>query len=444
MGMSPEPPQPSDDGARRGDVILITASHGFPPTQARFSRATELVLAMGERGVVVDVVVLLERPLEPPEEDALDLLRAAANELDLVRHPSSDALWGAARARLAGALGLGQGLGGFLHCPRRLISRLRSRHAPRGYRAAIVSGVQLAPALAAFPRWTDRLLDVQRLGSAAFASHRDCGRPDELDAFADPLQELRLLGRADLVLVSSQEDAVALRQEGHPGDLLLVPPLAPRPPSPAGAGSLAYEGPIRPPRILCVGSDTAANLDGLRWFRRLVFPAITRAVPTCRLRIVGEAARHIEPGPGVDRIGWVDRLDEELRDAAVVALPLRMGSGVRRRLVEALGHGKAVATTRVGAHGAGLVPGLDAIVADRPEELAFEIVRVLTSGEVRTGLERRARELAASRFGAGQSIDALCRWLGLLLPELELEAPLEAAPAAARVFTHSPQAAARA
>ena len=150
----------------------------------------------------------------------------------------SRGIWGAAWARVSGAMGLGGKLGGGGHCPRRLLSRLRSRHAPRGHRAVIVSGVQLAPALAVFPRWTDRLLDVQRLGSAAFASHLACGRPDELDAFADPAQELRLLRGADLVLVSSTDDAIALRQAGHPGDLLLVPPLAPRPEARRDSGRL--------------------------------------------------------------------------------------------------------------------------------------------------------------------------------------------------------------
>jgi len=122
-----------------------------------------------------------------------------------------------------------------------------------------------------------------------------------------------------VILVGCPRDAEVLRSRGVRGEIVVVPPAA--------AGSIDSTTPIRPPRVLCVGSETVANLDGVRWFRKNVYPAILQLAPTCRLRLVGEMARHVDPAPGVDRIGWVDNLDEEYANAALVALPCGWGRG---------------------------------------------------------------------------------------------------------------------
>jgi glycosyltransferase involved in cell wall biosynthesis len=173
--------------------------------------------------------------------------------------------------------------------------------------------------------------------------------------------------------------------------------------------------PPRPPRILFVGSDTIANLDGLRWFRRQVFPQILQSVPTCRLRVVGEAARHIEPGPAIDQVGPVDHVEKEYDAAAVVILPLRMGSGVRRRAVEAIAARKALVTTSIGAYGLSLRPMQDAVVSDDPGELASETIRILSTDQLRIDYEENAVALARRDLNPRQAMASLCRALGLPL-----------------------------
>ncbi|MBI4600395.1 MAG: glycosyltransferase family 4 protein [Planctomycetes bacterium] len=411
--MPPRGTELDERALERPEVLIVAPSHGYPPTQARLARPLELASELSRRGASVDIVLLLERPLQPYEEDGLEELRAAARDLDLVRHPAAGGLLGHALVRLREALPPAPKLGGWLSCPPKLLALLRARHAPRGYRAVIACGVELARALEVFPRWTERLLDIPRIGRDAHESHARAGRPDAFEAFAGGERELALLGGADALLVRCTADAVRLRQIGFQGDLCSAPIVA--------RGAAALEAapraepvePIRPPRILCVGSETTANLDGIRWFRRQVFPAIARRAPTCRLRLVGEVSRHIEPGPGVDRIGWVERLDEEYRDAAIVALPLRMGSGLRRRLVEALGCGKAVAATTVGAHGSGLVPQEDAVIADGAAAFAEEIGRALTSDVLRKVYEKRALAAARTAFSPEQALAALAERLDL-------------------------------
>jgi len=396
-------PEFTDAVKDRPRVLILAGSHGFPPTQARLSRPAEVATALRQSGAAVDLLLLEEKQLQPAEEDALGVLRGMVDEFELVRHPALTSFPFQAIQCLRTAFSCVDRLGGRLHCPQRLMRLLRTKYADREYQAVLVCGVRLARGLEAFPQRVEKFIDLPCLGADAHRSHERLGRGDALSAFSDAGREQRLLSLADAVLLTSVADTVRLRELGIRKDIVLVPPTGRLLASSRGRFTpdgfeAPYFAPRRPPRILCVGSETTANLDAVRWFRRQVYPRLVLAAPTCRLRLVGEVARHIEPGPGVDRIGWVDCLEEEYRDASVVVLPLRMGSGVRRRAVEALTRGKALATSTIGAYGTGLEPQRDAIIADDPRTLALEIGRTLASDKLRRAYEERALRVAHENF----------------------------------------------
>lgn len=406
--------QQADSGSLDGSavssrILIIAASHGFPPTQARLDRVEELSRSLAARGAAVDVLLFAERLLQPFEEERVQALKGHARSVCVVEHPAAACRLYRALLQVGERVRMKPRLGGRIHCPSRLRQEVSLRLAREGYSAVIVRGVHLSRLLSLFPAWTEKIVDLERVGFAAHRSHARHGRADELDVFDDAAREISLLSEAAAVLVASREEAVLLREHDFHGDLILAPP------APRLLPSAIPGPPLRPPRILCVGSDTTANLDGIRWFRRQVFPRITGAAPTCRLRLVGEAARHIEPGPGVDRIGWVGRIEEEYANASIVALPLRMGSGLHRRAVEALAEGRALATTTTGAMGIRLVAGRDAIVADDAGDLAVAIGHVLASDEVRKSLERSALSLAAESFAPSHAFRGLVERLGLQL-----------------------------
>jgi hypothetical protein len=367
----------------------------------------------------VDWVVLVERDLEFFEEEDLLSFRNHLRELGIVDHPSLGSLLGRALRRVAESLRLPVTARPERQLPRQLLRLIESRYRQREYQTVIVSGLQLAGVLEMFPRWTQKILDLPRSDTEAWSDCARQGRADGLPAPVDPDELGRLLECAESLVVTSAEDAVSLRTEGHQIDCILVPPAGWLGGPPRYGDPRCREPEQHPPRILVVGSETTANLDGFRWFRHEVLPRIQQTIPTCRLRIAGELGRYLEPAPGVDRIGRVDDLDEEYARATLVALPLRMGSGVHRRAVEALVRGKALCTTSVGARGTGLTPQIDAIVADDPAVLAEESARVLGSEEVRCEYEARALRLGQDRFDAETSMAALADVLGL--PRLPAE-----------------------
>jgi len=402
---------------RPSEVLVIAPLHPFPARSGSAVRIAQYVRHIGEQGLGVDLAVLSDGPSLGRDVEAAQAAIRFCHRVVVVRHPIASSAVARFSYRAWGRLA-GFRLGDWLHCPPRLSRAVRRHFAFRPYRAVIVSGVHLARLSSLFRSPTLRILETQDVWYDRYQSYAALGRAAELGNFADPRREARLVERFHAVLAISARDAAIFRELGVRCPIHVVPFAADAQllgtdgADGEGNGSLEAE-PARPPRILFVGTETSSNLDAIRFFRHRVFPAVRRQAPTCRLRVVGLSAHHLEPGPGVELVGWVDHLASEYRAAAAVVVPLRMGSGLKTKVVEALAHGKALLTTLVGAQGIDLQPGRDAVVSDDPAVLAREAVRILTDDAARLAYEANARALASQLFDPEVAFRPLRELLGL-------------------------------
>ena len=162
-------------------------------------------------------------------------------------------------------------------------------------------------------------------------------------------------------------------------------------------------------RCLFVGSGSFHNYDGLRWFLESCRPRIRAEVPDATLDVCGSVCFRFDDVPaGVTLRGVVEDLGASYRDASLAIVPLRMGSGLKVKLVEALAHALPVVTTPVGAQGLlGLSPR-SFLLGASAEEFATQTVALLRSFELRKELAGAARrcatlftpELAFAEFAA--------------------------------------------
>jgi len=158
-----------------------------------------------------------------------------------------------------------------------------------------------------------------------------------------------------------------------------------------------YDPQLRPagPLVIFTGSmDWEPNIDGVEYFCRQAWPRVLTSVPGARFRIVGRDPRpRVKKlaSPSIEVTGSVDSIIDHLRDAAVVVVPLRIGSGTRLKIYEAMAMGKAVVSTGIGAEGLDVHDGKDILLADRPKPFADAVVTLL-----RDEVERRRYELAAA------------------------------------------------
>jgi succinoglycan biosynthesis protein ExoO len=204
--------------------------------------------------------------------------------------------------------------------------------------------------------------------------------------------ELELLGKADAI-VAIQADEAAIVAGGLPGHQIVVAPMAVEVASEIQVGE---DG-----ALLFIGSMAQPNIDGLAWFLDSVWPAIKARHPAARLDVVGSVCHHLgPPPPGVTLHGVVPSTDRFYAAAGIVISPLRAGSGLKIKLIEAMGRGKAIVASNITLQGVGGIIGDSVRVADSPETWIAAIDSLIDDPGAREGLSRRSREIALERFGS--------------------------------------------
>ena len=81
-----------------------------------------------------------------------------------------------------------------------------------------------------------------------------------------------------------------------------------------------------------------------------------------------------------------------------MVVPLRSGSGMRVKILEALARGMPTVTTSVGCEGIDATGGAHLLIADTPATFAAEVVRVLTDDALAMSLSQSSRELVRNKY----------------------------------------------
>lgn len=144
------------------------------------------------------------------------------------------------------------------------------------------------------------------------------------------------------------------------------------------------------------------NVEGLRLFVDEIWPRVRLHRPRARFVIVGVRpnAEVLAMGgrPGIQVIGPVPDVRPFLASASVAVVPLRLGTGTRLKILEALAAQVPVVSTSLGAEGLDLLPGRDIAVTDAPDAFADAVVHLLSfPGEARV-LARGGNAVVRDRY----------------------------------------------
>lgn len=219
-------------------------------------------------------------------------------------------------------------------------------------------------------------------------------------------EEVALLGRAGTV-IAIQRDEAEFVAGALPGTRVV---LAPGTRSPEAPQTFAED----PSRLLFVGSRTAPNSDGLAWFLDKVWPQLAAASPNTRLDVVGTVAADFagqRVPAGVRMHGLVPELAPFYRRAGIVIAPLRFGSGLKIKLVEALAWGKPMVVSPVTLQGVEATCGRAVLVADSAAGFASAILALQRDRELRARLSTRARKAVEDHFAPRVTHGDFRAWL---------------------------------
>jgi sugar transferase (PEP-CTERM/EpsH1 system associated) len=203
--------------------------------------------------------------------------------------------------------------------------------------------------------------------------------------------EAAICRRVDHVFAVSEADAEQLAdlKQGAP---ITVIPNGIRVDDYQGAEEIAD---VPHPALVFTGKmDFRPNVDAVLWFAQDILPLVREQVPGAHFVIVGQKPHKrldlLRSRPAVTLTGFVESVEPFINAADVYVAPLRMGSGTRLKLLQAMAMRRAIVSTRLGAEGLDAEDGVHLRLADIAEAFAQAIVSLLADDERRQALGEQA------------------------------------------------------
>jgi hypothetical protein len=142
----------------------------------------------------------------------------------------------------------------------------------------------------------------------------------------------------------------------------------------------------RADKLVFLGSGKhQPNLDGIRYFLLDVWPILQGKHPQLDLYVTGKYDEaflaEFEHVRGVNWVGFVSDL-LSLMNGAISVVPIRLGSGIRVKILESMALGAPVVSTTMAAEGIGAINNKHLILADGAEAFAQAVSKLYTDAEL--------------------------------------------------------------
>lgn len=163
------------------------------------------------------------------------------------------------------------------------------------------------------------------------------------------------------------------------------------------------EGRSRETLIFTGNMGYQPNEEAVLWFAQNVLPRVRAKRPGVVFQVVGmspgDRVRALAgPGTGVEVTGPVADMGDYLRAASVAVTPMRSGSGIQNKVLEAMAVGTPVVSTSIANRGVNGVNGQDLLVHDDAEGFAQAVERVLSDAALRERLGQAGRACVERNF----------------------------------------------
>ncbi|MCC7209249.1 MAG: glycosyltransferase, partial [Anaerolineae bacterium] len=370
-------------------LLYLTPQLPFPPQSGGPLRNFGLIQGVRAAGYTLDVLTFVEPGSADPCDTPLASARGDVIGVALPARRTRDRLRDLFLSRDA-------------DMARRYASpdyaaALETLLAERDYALVQIEGLEMACYLPIIRAKAPRARIVYDAHNAEYSLQRlihqvDRRTPSRWPAAAYSLIQWRRLARLERHVCRAAHCVIAVSDADARALSALVPGLSPCV-VPNGIDANAYASvaerlDLGPAALLFTGTmNYRPNVDAVLWFVDHVLNTVREAVPDARLFIVGnkphERLDAIRQRPDVEVTGYVQDVTPFLHSAAVYVAPLRMGSGTRLKLLQAMAAGAAIVSTHTGAEGLDMASGREALLADEPTDFAQAVVALLSDPQRR-------------------------------------------------------------
>lgn len=278
--------------------------------------------------------------------------------------------------------------------------------------------LELQPLVRRFCPGARILFDAHNVDHLLYAQENDISMPAHRRAYEEiRTKEMTLFKTVDLFLACSDHD-LAILEELNEGKVkgITVPNGADT--SRATTNQRVITS-VTPSVLFCGSLDYEPNIDGLRWFCSDIWPKVRSVFPGSEAIVVG---RNPQPSlvdflsicEGANLVGEVDDVRPFYENATVAIAPLRMGSGTRLKILEAMALGTPMVSTGLGAEGIRCINGVHIMLADDNEKFATAIIRLLRDYSFASQLSESAKCLVEQEY----SWEVIGKRLAMALEEI--------------------------
>lgn len=359
----------------RLDILVVAGEPCWPAVNGGRARTGALALALARE---FNVAVAA-----PPDASELDSA-AGGSPLPAIELPRRE------RPRIRHSLGLQPRLG------RALVGRAATaaladvvvRTRPR----VVLYAMSYLAAACPLPGDAHIVIDFANIEVARLRSLATCGSPKQrvsagLEATKALVWEPRVARLASIAVAVRDDDAQRLRRWG--AQPLVVPNTAARP-------SRHLPSRDDAPVVFVASGAYRPNVDAGNWLIAQVWQLVRSRVPMARLRIVGHRSASVfawaNGRDGIEVVGTVSDLAQELEDAALVVAPVARGGGTQLKILEALAAGRVVVVTEHGSRSVPAALAAGAVGAADAKSFAGTVVDLLSNPDGRHRRERAAWE----------------------------------------------------
>jgi glycosyltransferase involved in cell wall biosynthesis len=153
------------------------------------------------------------------------------------------------------------------------------------------------------------------------------------------------------------------------------------------------------------------NFEGMIYFLDEIFPIIKKKIPQAKVQVVGNAppARlKAYQSDDINITGFVDDVRPYIDESSVFVVPLRMGSGTRLKVMEALSMQIPVVSTSIGCEGIEVEDGEHLMIRDKPEQFAEAVIELFANKNLQQKFIDNGHDLVMQKYDwqvIGQSIE---------------------------------------
>lgn len=155
-------------------------------------------------------------------------------------------------------------------------------------------------------------------------------------------------------------------------------------------------------RLIFLGPEAHfPNLDGINWFLKNAWEKILAINPNLELDIIGKWSQacieKLSIYPNITFSGYIENLEDKM-DGSIMIVPIRIGSGMRMKILEGVSWHVPIVSTRIGAEGIPLKDGENCFFADEADDFVQKIIELSGNKDLQNNFISGSKNIIEENF----------------------------------------------